>query len=442
MDMKKIILAIAALAACALGANAQSQKTPAAAKAAVEKAVAAAENPKTAEKPATWYKLAQAYLDAYNAPSGNLLPGTTLQELQIYGFKEKASNVEAVEVGGQPMEKHTFADKNLYFNQNGQLVIIEITKPVIENCLQMSYESLAKAVELDVKGAKLKDYKALQEKLSQLMTQEAYDAYSLQDLPKAAQYFELAAGVSAAAPLEKLDTNCLYNAAFLAYAAQDYSHAKDLFEQCYAVGYYYEDGEVFAKLADIASKQGDAAGSIKYLEDGFVKFPQSQSILIGLINAYMSDNGNTDRLFELLNAAKVNEPNNASLYYVEGNINAQLGRTDAAVLAYEKCAEINPAYEYGYIGEGQMFYNLAVAVQEKAANEMDDAKYMKLVEEFEAALKGCIAPFEKAFEITQDGGVKVAVAEYLKNACFRFRTESQEMSEKYKKYDSYVAANK
>ena len=87
-----------------------------------------------------------------------------------------------------------------------------------------------------------------------------------------------------------------------------------------------------------------------------------------------------------------------------------------------------------------MFYDLAVEVQEKAQEEMDDAKYAVLVEQFEQYLKGCIAPFEKAYEITKDPELKVSIAEYLKNACFRFREESGDYQAKYDKYNAIVTA--
>ena len=109
--------------------------------------------------------------------------------------------------------------------------------------------------------------------------------------------------------------------------------------------------------------------------------------------------------------------------------------------SYDKCAEINPDYEYGYIGKGVLLYNKAIDLQEKANNEMDDAKYMALVAQFEGALKGCIEPFEKAFEITKDEGIKVSIAEYLKNACFRFRTD-ETYKAKYDKYNQIVADSK
>ena len=67
---------------------------------------------------------------------------------------------------------------------------------------------------------------------------------------------------------------------------------------------------------------------------------------------------------------------------------------------------------------------------------MDNDKYMALMGEFEKALKGCIEPFEKAFEMVKDDEIKANLAEYLKNACFRFRNESAEFQAKYDKYNA------
>ena len=91
----------------------------------------------------------------------------------------------------------------------------------------------------------------------------------------------------------------------------------------------------------------------------------------------------------------------------------------------------------GYIGKGIMLYNRAVELQEQAASEMDDAKYVKLVSEFEESLKGCIEPFEKAFEVSKDENVKASICQYLKNACFRFREDSVYQA-KYDKYNGYL----
>ena len=428
--MKKILLALAVLASMQV-ANAQV-KSAADAKKAVEAAEAAASNEKKAIKTATWIKLGQEYVKAYDAPTGNIIPGSNKTELALMMGSEKPVSTEAVEIQGAPYTKEVYADKNLYFNANGQLAVIEVTKPVYADALERAVAAYQKAYELDANHAKNKDIAAAFDLIGQKYNTEAYNKYTLGDLASASRFFEKAAEVEALAPLSRIDTTSIYNAGFTAWATKDMSKAKDLFKKCYDLGYYYEGGEVFAKLADV-----DTVNTKKYLEEGFEKFPQSQSILIGLINYYLKSNESTDRLFELLDKAKANEPNNASLFYVEGNIRSQLGDTENAVKAYRKCAEINPEYEYGYIGEGTIFYNKAIEVQTKAQDELDDTKYMALVKEFEEDLKACIPAFEKAFEVTKSEQVKAGVAEYLKNAFYRFREEGAEYMAGYEKYSTY-----
>ena len=80
--MKKVLFALALLASVTF-ASAQNVKTENAAKAALEKAQAAANNAKQATKVATWLKLATSYMDAYNAPMGNGWIGAQAQELQL-----------------------------------------------------------------------------------------------------------------------------------------------------------------------------------------------------------------------------------------------------------------------------------------------------------------------------------------------------------------------
>lgn len=425
--MKKILLALAMFAAIQV-TDAQV-KSAADVKKSVEAAEAATQNVKKAVKTATWLKLGQEYVKAYDAPTGNILPGSNKTELTLMMGSEKPVSSEEVTVNNEKYTKDVYADKNLYFNQNGQLVIIEVTKPVYEDALERAVKAYQKAYELDEKHAKDKDVAAAFDLISQKYVSEAFNKYTFGDVATASKLFEKAADVEALAPLSKIDTSVIYNAGFTAMAAKDNKRALKFFKRCYDLGYYYEGGEVFARLAEV-----DTLNTKKYLEEGFSKFPQSQSILIGLINYYLKNNEDPETLFGLLDKAKANEPNNASLFYVEGNIRAQLGQIDKAVVAYEECAKINPEYEYGYIGEGTMFYNRAIELQTKAQEEIDDAKYMALVKEFEESLKSCIAPFEKAFEITKDANIKAGIASYLKNAFYRFREESAENQTKYEKY--------
>ena len=100
---------------------------------------------------------------------------------------------------------------------------------------------------------------------------------------------------------------------------------------------------------------------------------------------------------------------------------------------------MNPNYEFSYIGLGILYYDKAVELQDAAAKELDDTKYMELLDEFETTLMNAIEPFETAFNLTKDNQIKVSLAEYLKNIYFRFRDKSPEYAENYEKYNSIVA---
>ena len=437
--MKKTLIVLALLASFQV-ANAQSNVNSAAK--AVESALAASQNEKKATKVATWMKLAQTYVDAYSAPAGNVWLGADLNALQLSMGSEKPTSVETVSLGGTQYTKQVYENKNLYFNAQGQLSIIEVTKPVVEDALTKALEAYKKAYEVDVKHSKDKDISEGIKTIAEKFNQEAYNAYTLGDIRKAESFFEAAVEAAAQKPYEKIDTNSLYNAAFTAWSTQDFSKAKTLFENCLGYGYYAENGEVFAKIADCIShvdttKAGKTAAK-DYLEQGFQKFPTSESIVFGLINYYMTSGEGTDRLFELLQQAKTTSPDNASLYYVEGQAYKQLGDLDKAAKAYDESAAKDPKYVFAYIGKGQMYYDKALELQEKAQSELDDTKYMALVQEFEVTLKKCIEPFEQAYVVCEDPAIKSTIAEYLKQIYYRFRDQDPKYQAGYEKYNALL----
>ncbi|MGM9749161.1 MAG: tetratricopeptide repeat protein [Candidatus Cryptobacteroides sp.] len=434
--MKKIFIALALLLSTQM-IDAQV-KSAADARKAVEAAEAAAANPKKATKVATWLKVASTYVDAYSSPAGNGWVGAGQQELQLLMNGAKPVAVETVVLNGEPYTKEVYATSNYYYNRAGVLSIIEVTSPVYEDALAKALAAYSEAYKVDEKGSKKKDIVLGLQNVAQKYLDEGMTNYMLGDLKKASVCFENAAAAAATEPCSSVDSTAIYNAGFTAWMTGENERAKGFFEKCLDVK-YYEDGEVYAKLADVYTKLGNKEAAKNTLESGFTAFPQSQSILIGLINYYIESNENTDRLFELLDEAKKNEPTNASLYYVEGNIHKQLKNYDAAVASYYKASEINPEYEFGYIGAGILYYEQAVEIQEKAQTEFDDAKYMKLVEEFENALINAIDPFEKAYAVSKDQSIKVNIAEYLKNIYYRFRDKDQKYADGYAKYEQVVS---
>lgn len=434
--MKKIMILLALVAGSQL---ANAQKSADACQKAVAAAQAATQDPKKAAKPAAWLNLAKAGMEAYSAPRLTGWVGGNRSEIQMVMSGSKVLSTSEETVNGTHYIVDHYAAVDYYYADNQALQIIYVTKPYVENSLGIALDAYAAAAKVD-NGSKTKDINEGIKKICENYQAEAMTYYSLGNLDAASECFSKAADASATAPYSQLDTSCVYNAGLTAYMGGKYQQAAAHMAKCIELG-YYEKGEAFAKLADCQKFQGDTTACKATLEKGFQLCSDNQSILVGLINLYLETNDDPEKLFTLLDIAKKNEPSNASLYYVEGNIRKQLGQLDKAVEAYSKCAEVNPEYEFGYIGAGLLYFDEAVKLQEAANAEFNDAKYQKLVEQFDAALKNAMGPFEKAFELTKTAQTKVGVAEYLKNIYFRYR-DQEEYKGGYEKYNEFVQANK
>ncbi|MCQ2166292.1 MAG: hypothetical protein MJY49_02530 [Bacteroidales bacterium] len=430
--MKKLML-IVALAATVTSAYAQ--KSEEAIKKAVANAQAACENPKKADKPATWLTLAKANMDAYTTAQGQGWLGGNKQEIaMVTGVKPIETVTETL--GDIEYTVDVYANAKYYYAPNGSLQMIDITKPIVENALSGALDAFRKAAELDVKNAKIKEITEGIEKIASDYQTEAMNAYYKGDYKSASVCFASAAAAVAGKPLEKIDSASIYNSGQTAYFAGDLETAKACMKRCININ-YLAGGDVYAKLAECYKAQKDTVSTKSTLEEAFAKFPENQGILIGLINLYLDTKDDPEKLFALLEKAKVNEPTNASLYYVEGNIRKQLGQIEKAVEAYDQCAIVNPKYEFGFIGKGLLYWEEAVKIQGKAENEFNDKEYEKLVQQFETACLNAADPFTKAFEMTQDAQIKLSLADYLKNIYFRFRDKGPDYENAYNKFNEY-----
>ncbi len=438
------------MAVLVAGAASAQVKSPSAAKAAVNKteaAVAKAEaayaaNPKKVVKVTTYLAEAKAYMDAYSASQGNGMLNMDKSQLALV-LNEKPVRSEEVVINGEPYVKDVFANHNYYYRQN-VLQFIEITNPVVDGALVKAVEAYVKAYGADVKGQKTKDIVNGLTEIGAKYWDEAVNSYTLGNYEAAGQAFVNAADAKINAPLSEVDSSAYFNAALMAYISGAKEKAFDLYKKCYDLGYYNEDGEVYAKLGSILIEDGKAAEGADYLKEGFVKFPQSQTILLNLINYYISSGENTDELFELLNKAKANDPGNASIYYVEGNTHAKLGHKEEAIAAYNQTIAVDPNYDFGYVGLGAFYYDQMIAVAEEA-NALDyskwreyDALMVKYYENAEAAVE----PFETVYAKSQSADLKYNIAQYLRDIYFRLRNKDAKYSDGYEKYNEIVKAGK
>ena len=433
--MKKlfVVLALAGSLQVAL-----AQKPAAEMQKNVDKALEATKDAKKAAKPATWAKLAEAYMAAYNNPTANVTLGIDKTTFTMMN-KEKPISTSPVQIEGQTYEKMQFASYDAYFNAAGMLVITNVTHPSVEgDLLGEAVKAYAKAYELGEKAEKVDP------KLQEIVTkyyEEAYSAYQLGDMKKAALLFKGAADASLTPPCSVPNYDAAYNAGFVATAAKEYDLAEEYFNLCLKNDYTSE-GNIYANLSQCSLAKADTLAAKNYLATGLTKYPDNESILTSLINLYLQTNEDPEKIVELLDEAKKVMPNNPSLYYVEGNIYVGVKNYEKASAAYEKALGVDPNYDFAYYGKGNVALKKAedLIAERDALDVREWKKYDELNEKVTQVYMSAVEPFEKCYEISKNDAVKASAADFLKRLCFALRNVDPKYQEGYDKWAKIVDA--
>ena len=432
--MKRILIALAVLLTVQV-ADAQVTKTPAAAKKAVETAKAASENPKKEAKVVTWLKLADAYMDAYNAPTGSLFTNAPrIQLQQMPGYKPAAS-VEQVVIDGVPYKKESYEDKVLYFDPSDMLTMIVVTKPVCEDPLAGALAAYAKAAEVDVKGSKAKDIAAGIVRVGAKYFDEGMVQYTLGNNEAAADLIAKAADAVLTPPVSKVDTTYTYYAGYIYNQAGKYELAKKYFNKCLEAEYYAEDGNLFPALADVYMKLGDEEAGVAALKKGFELFPENANVLVGLINYYLPKEGGESDLLDLIAKAKQAMPDNASIYRVEGDIYKRLADYERAEASYKTAIAMTPDSPDAYIALGGYFIDRGNEYFNKGQETFDQKEYDALMAQYEEMCIASLEPLEKAYSIMPDSDFKKNIAATIKQVCFVLRNKDAKFMEKSEHYN-------
>lgn len=435
--MRKVLISLLLLLFVAQ-ANAQVKAAADAVKA-LDKVKAEVANPKKASNPASWVKLGTAFADCYDAPIKGLWQGASQMEAKMLLKDQQILASGQEEKNGKVFSVDQYADKSLYYDENGVLSAWVIKEPVLKdaNALVESFNAFVKANELDTKGSQKKVLVEQMKSLQSRFVNEAMSNYTLGENKLAADNFENSLKVSGHALLNVVDSTIMYYTAVTAAMAGDHPRAIKYLEECTKIA-FDQNGDVYSTLADCYKKTGDTVKAKEVLNTGFLKYPTSQSVLVALINLYMETNDDSNKLLDLLKTAQANEPTNASLYYAEGNVYLKFNDFEKAIAAYQKSAQIDPNYFWAYFSEGKAYYDQAVAIQEQANMESDDNKYLALLDKLDKSLESSISPLEIAFSKADDQELKAYVAELLKNVYFRFRDKSEEYKANYEKYNSFL----
>lgn len=303
---------------------------------------------------------------------------------------------------------------------------------IVDDALFKALESYQKAIELDEKERYLKSIKVDLTFLQTDFSNYAINAYNKEDFKTSYKAFEKYLEISdmpLMAPdngIQVADSAIIYNTGLTAFKANKYETAISYFKRSAELG--YNGADCYYYIYESYKALGDSDKIFETLNEGFTKYPDSEPILVELINYYL-DKGNQNDAIEYLDKAIAKNPNNATYYSAKGSALDKIGRQDEAIEIYKKAIEIDSNLNTPFYNLGVIFYNRGVDVVNEA-NELPPSavkEYDEKIAEGKEHLKQALPYMEKALEKASDLDLnKFSIMESLKVIYYRLQ-----MNDKY-----------
>ena len=141
------------------------------------------------------------------------------------------------------------------------------------------------------------------------------------------------------------------------------------------------------------------------VKEARVEDPKDLNLILTEANLYIQLNEN-DRFEALMKEAIAQDPNNATLYFNLGVVNAQRGKSEEARGYYENAIEINSNFESAYLNLVSLILEGESAIVEEmnglGNSRADNARYDVLKTERENLYKECVPILEKLVELNQN----------------------------------------
>ena len=297
----------------------------------------------------------------------------------------------------------------------------ENIKKLADDPLGTSLESFKKAIELDESGKNKNSVKINLTLLISDFTDQAVNAFNKNDYEMALTSFENILDIESLPLMQEaeqsVDTVIIFNAGLAAYNAEKYDDAIKYYKE--AAKYDYNGARTYELISSSYINKQDTVNALGILQEGFEKYPESSSILVQMINIYLTSN-KVDDAMKYLELAIAQDPENASFYFALGSLQDKLGQTAKAIAAYEKALELKEDYFDAYYNLGAIYYNLGVK-QVDVANAVPTNQPDKYEEEKNKAdeeFKKAIPYMEKASEVNPEDTYSL---ESLKTLYYRLK---------------------
>ena len=225
--------------------------------------------------------------------------------------------------------------------------------------LSESLKSYKKSLDLDTKGINSNSVKIKLTLMENDFMNQAVESFNNEDYNRALLSFEQMLDMKQLPVIRKdnpnaIDTVIIFNAGLAAFNAKNYEKAISYYKD--AAKYGYNGGRTYSLLSKAYLENKDTLTAISALNEAFEKYPADNSVLVEMINIYISTK-KTEEAMKYLSLAIEADPTNASYYFAKGSLLDGMGRQDDAIKSYEKAIELNKEYYDAYYNLGALYYN-------------------------------------------------------------------------------------
>jgi len=292
-----------------------------------------------------------------------------------------------------------------------------------------------------VKPKFLKDIRAMVRANRPFYINAGLFAYDKKDYQKAYENFKLYGDIPqmelfkdekwVIAEGDTVELQIRYYAGLAASLIPDHHAAINMYDEIrnkpYTNNAVYTESDIWQRLAYEYNQIGDSASYEKLIKDGFLKFPGDEFYVKNLINISIYS-GKTAEALTYLEKAIAQNPADAQLYDVRGQVYEVDKNFDNAISSMKKALEIEPNNIEFLSHLGRVYFNLGVETRTKSdENNTDVNKSKALYQQSQDYFKAAMSPFEKVFELDP----KNAGAIYALRSIYYTLT----MNDKYKKMD-------
>ena len=231
---------------------------------------------------AVWMELASAYEDAYRFPLSNIVPGegNSVRTLVVKGQRPREIMAQTSVDG---IYKNIYSDKDVFFNADGVVLGIVVTRPVLDTAdvLRLLAEAAQKAYRFDSRGR----YRDLASEKISFAAREYHTMAQMRGaVPfpgEAGEYLRKAADVSLMEGSPGPDTSAVYETGLYLEEKGEPALAAEYYRKALELGYAGETGgDLYYHLASVQQVQGE--DTLETLEEGVRLFPDNQRLAAAL----------------------------------------------------------------------------------------------------------------------------------------------------------------